>query len=149
MAAWEFAVCFSVNAPANLIRLLASSFWFHFVEPNCPFSRFEVCVYLSLPFEIGFFLAAVFFVWYEIGVVIEQWTQAGLDRNSKVHRIIIDLVFVLGGGVCAFVFIENVRRFRAVLYPMPSLGIASYAIWPLALLTLFGQDLARVCARKS
>jgi hypothetical protein len=143
---WEIAVCYSINAPANLIRFLAQRFWFR-VTMNCPLARLESCIHLGVPFEIGVLLLAIAVLWYELGAAIERRANASFKCARPVQRLIIDFAFVVIGSVCVFISVEDLKNPRR-LAPIPSMGIACYMIWGFALVLLFGQELVRALFQK-
>jgi hypothetical protein len=145
---WEMSLCFSINAPANLLRLLISFLWDKHIQSNCSVASSKTCMSVGQVVEIGMFLVAVGVVWYVVGLEIEYGGQRkrAIVPSSTWLRAGADVFLISGGGLFAFIFVANLRELHLVFAPWPFIGVCCFLMWALALAIPYGHHLVRCIA---
>jgi hypothetical protein len=146
---WQMVLCFSVNAPANLLRVVISRLWDKTVYPHCSLANADLCLRVGWILENVGFLLAVGLVWWLVGLEIES---IGLGRRAIVPkhtpaRIAVDVLLISLGALLIFLFVANWRIISVVFAPLPVVEIVFHLAWGFAITIPYGYDLARSITR--
>ena len=146
---WEMGVCFSINAPANLLRLLLMHLWDKRVYPHCSDANARTCLLVGDVLEIGIFLIVVGIIWHLVGLEIESRGahKRAIVPSSTPLRAGVDLVLLTGAALLTFIVVANWRSFRGVFAPCPALYVFCYFAWALAIAVPYSADLIRCIPR--
>jgi len=142
---WEVALCFSINAPANLLRNLVWFEWGKHVQPHCSLANVENCIKFERVIETALFLLAVAFVWYVVGLEIEA-TRKGTRAMACFGvpaRVLVDLVLFSVGSLGVVQPGADWRSWQLPFRSRADLGVLFYLAWSLALVIPYGHDLIR------
>ena len=113
---WEMVLCFSINAPANLVRYLVSFLWDRHVYPYCPAASAETCIRIGRGIDLVVFLLGVAFFWYVVALEIEAISRgtSAMARLSTPTRVVVDASLVAAGSLFLFLAVENWRSFHPI-----------------------------------
>lgn len=148
---WQMALCFTINAPANLLRYLVSFLWDKHIYHNCSEANARACWLTGNAVEIAFFLIATFVAWYVVALEIASRKQAkrAIVPSVPALRIVVDVVLLVAAGFLAFLLAMNWKSREGGFSPLPgNFGMFCYFAWTLALAIPYGYDLIKCVARK-
>ncbi len=145
---WQMALCFSINAPANILRYLASLLWDRYVYPNCPATSADTCIRVGFGIELVIFFLGAAFVWYVVALEIEAISRgmsamAGLGIHA---RVVVNASLVAAGLLFLFLFMKNWGSSHLIMAPQYRVGILSCFAWALVIVIVCGRDLIRCAA---
>ena len=144
------ALCFTVNAPANLLRYLVSFLWDKHIYVHCSVANARACWVIGNAAEIGFFLIATFLAWY---VVAPESGSRGQGKRAIVpsapaERIAVDVVLLVATGFLAFLLAMNWKTREGAFSPLPgAFGMFCCFAWAVAMAISYGYDFIKVVAR--
>ncbi len=148
---WEMALCFTINAPANLLRYFLSIFWERYVFAHCSEANAKACwLIVNVP-EIGFFLIVTFVTWYVVALEIGSRGQGkrAITPSTPAPRIVVDIAFLTAASFLAFLIAMNWRSRDGAFAPLPAtFGVFCYSAWAVAMAIPYGYDLLKVVVRK-
>ena len=148
---WEMALCFTINAPANLLRYFVSRLWDKYVFTNCSEANARACLLIGNVAEIGLFLIVTFVTWYAIALEIESRGKGkrALVPSAPALRMVVDFTFLTASGFLVFLLVMNWKSRGGAFSPLPgNFGMGCYFAWALAFAIPYGYDLIKCVTRK-
>lgn len=141
---WEVSLSFSINAPANLLRNLTYYIWENLLSPHCVSGS---CSMIERLTEMGIFIFGTAFTWYMVGLEIEASRRGSraMAGFSKSIRTTVNMLLLTVGTVLVFIVVANWRRLDRVI--APPYEAYFYLAWGVALIVVYGGDLARCYGR--
>jgi len=140
---WEMSLCFSINAPANLLRNLIYYAWDKFVYSHCSIAEADSCIKIGRLIEMGMFLLGIAISWYIVGLEIEAGRRCSPAKAefSGSLRATMNLLLLSVGAVLVFIVVANLKALDRFVPPLHE--IFFYFAWGVALIIISGRDLFR------
>jgi hypothetical protein len=148
---WEMALCFTINAPANLLRYFLSIFWDRYIFAHCSEANARACWLIGNVTEIGFFLVVAFVMWHVVVLEIGSIGQGkrAIVPSAPAPRIVVDVALLAAAGFLIFLLVMNWKTRQGSFSPLPAaLGMSCYSAWAVAMAVLYGYDLIKCVTRK-
>jgi len=148
---WEVPLCYTINAPANLLRYFLSIFWDRFIFAHCSEANAKACWLIANVPENVFFLIVTFAMWYVVALEVGSRGKGkrAIVPTAPAPRIVVDIALLAAGGFLAFLLAMNWKSREGAFSPLPAaLGMFCYSAWAVAMAVPYGYDLIKCVTRK-